>query len=58
VRFGKWDEILALPAPRADTLFTRATRSYARGMALIRKNDFAAAPRRSIRSERSRAIRS
>jgi tetratricopeptide (TPR) repeat protein len=32
-----------LPAPRADTLFTRATRHYARGMALIRKNDFAAA---------------
>ena len=43
VRFGKWDEILALPAPRADTLFTRATRSYARGMALIRKKDFAGA---------------
>jgi tetratricopeptide (TPR) repeat protein len=43
VRFGKWDEILALPAPRADTMFTRATRSYARGMALIRKKDFAAA---------------
>jgi hypothetical protein len=43
VRFGKWDEILALPAPRADTLFTRATRHYSRGMALIRKNDFAAA---------------
>jgi tetratricopeptide (TPR) repeat protein len=42
VRFGKWDEILALPAPRADTLFTRATRSYARGMAFIRKKDFAA----------------
>ena len=43
VRFGKWDEILAAPAPRADTLFTRATRHYARGMALIRKKDFAAA---------------
>jgi tetratricopeptide (TPR) repeat protein len=43
IRFGKWDEILALPAPRADTLFTRATRHYARGMALIRKKDFAGA---------------
>ena len=43
VRFGKWDEILAAPAPRADMLFTRATRSYARGMALIRKKDFAGA---------------
>ena len=41
----------AAPAPRADTLFTRATRSYARSMALIRKKDFAGAPRRSIDQE-------
>jgi predicted Zn-dependent protease len=39
VRFGKWDEILAAPAPRVDTLFTRGARHYARGMALIRKKD-------------------
>jgi tetratricopeptide (TPR) repeat protein len=45
VRFGKWDEILAAPAPRADTLFTQATRHYARGFALIRKKDFAGATR-------------
>ena len=43
VRFGKWDEILAAPAPRADTLFVRGARHYARGMAFIRKKDFAAA---------------
>jgi tetratricopeptide (TPR) repeat protein len=43
VRFGKWDEILAAPAPRADTLFTRAVRRYARGMAQIRRKDFPAA---------------
>lgn len=43
VRFGKWQEILSAPAPRADMLFTRAVRHYARGMALIRKKDFAAA---------------
>lgn len=43
VRFGKWDEILAAPAPRVDTLFTRGVRHYARGMAFIRKNDFASA---------------
>jgi tetratricopeptide (TPR) repeat protein len=43
VRFGKWDEILAAPAPRVDTLFVRGTRHYARGMAFIRKKDFAAA---------------
>ena len=43
VRFGKWDDILAAPAPRADTMFTRGVRHYARGMAFIRKKDFAAA---------------
>lgn len=43
VRFGKWDEILAAPAPRTDTLFTRGVRHYARGMAFIRKNDLGAA---------------
>ncbi|MGH8188453.1 MAG: hypothetical protein ACREUC_17990, partial [Steroidobacteraceae bacterium] len=43
LRFGKWDEILAAPAPRADTLFTRGVRHYARGMAFIRKKDFAGA---------------
>jgi tetratricopeptide (TPR) repeat protein len=40
VRFGKWDEILAAPAPRADTLFTQGVRHYARGMAFIRKKQF------------------
>lgn len=43
VRFGKWDDILSAPAPRADTLFTRGVRHYARGMAFIRKKDFDAA---------------
>lgn len=43
VRFGKWDDILAAPAPRADTLFTRGVRSYARGMAYIRKQNLTAA---------------
>lgn len=43
VRFGKWDDILAAPAPRADTLFTRGVRHYARGMAFIRKKEFASA---------------
>jgi tetratricopeptide (TPR) repeat protein len=40
VRFGKWDDILAAPAPRADTMFTRGVRHYARGMAFIRKKNF------------------
>jgi tetratricopeptide (TPR) repeat protein len=43
VRFGKWDEILAEPALRVDTLFTRGVRHYARGMAQIRKSNFSAA---------------
>ena len=43
VRFGKWDEILAAPALRADTLYTQGVRHYARGMAFIRKKNFDAA---------------
>ncbi|HWK74130.1 MAG TPA: hypothetical protein VNQ81_07655 [Povalibacter sp.] len=40
VRFGKWDEILAEPPPRVDTLFTEAVRHYARGMAYTRKANY------------------
>jgi tetratricopeptide (TPR) repeat protein len=43
VRFGKWDEILALPALRYESLFTKGIRNYARGMAFTRKKDFPAA---------------
>jgi tetratricopeptide (TPR) repeat protein len=43
VRFGKWDEILALPALRHDSLFTRGVRSYARGMAFARKGNHSGA---------------
>lgn len=43
VRFGKWDEILALPALRFDSPFTRGVRHYARGMAFARKGKFAEA---------------
>lgn len=44
VRFGRWDEILALPAP-TEALFTRGVRHYSRGMAFTRKHDYAAANR-------------
>ena len=37
VRFGHWDEILALPAPSPDTPFMRGAWHYARGMALTAK---------------------
>jgi len=37
VRFHKWDEILAEPAPAYDTIFTRGVWRYARGMALAGK---------------------
>jgi tetratricopeptide (TPR) repeat protein len=42
VRFGKWDEILALPAPY-DSLFAKGVRHYSRGMAFTRKADYSAA---------------
>ena len=34
VRFGRWTEILAEPAPAYDSLFTRGVHHFARGMAL------------------------
>lgn len=40
VRFGKWDEILALPALKYESLFTKGIRHYARGMAFTRKKQF------------------
>ena len=43
VRFGKWDEILAAPPPRVNSLFARGVRHYARGMAFLRKKDLGAA---------------
>lgn len=39
-RFGKWDEILALPEPAEKLAYTRGMWHYARGMALTRKHDF------------------
>ena len=36
VRFGDWDEILAVPEPDEDLIYPRAIRHYARGMALLR----------------------
>jgi tetratricopeptide (TPR) repeat protein len=36
-RFGKWDEVLALPAP-PDNLFMKGTWHYARGLAFAAKN--------------------
>jgi tetratricopeptide (TPR) repeat protein len=37
VRFEKWDEMLAEPAPAFDTLFTRGIWHYSRGRALVGK---------------------
>jgi tetratricopeptide (TPR) repeat protein len=45
VRFGKWDEILALPPPHYDSPFTRGIRHYARATALIGKGNLVAAER-------------
>lgn len=43
VRFGKWQEILALPPVKYESLFTKGVRHYARGMALTRQKNFAGA---------------
>jgi tetratricopeptide (TPR) repeat protein len=43
VRFGKWDEILALPKLRHASLYTRGVRHYARGMAFTRKGNLSGA---------------
>lgn len=45
VRFGKWDEILALPAPRYESLFTRGVRHYSRGLAFVGKDQLRKAQR-------------
>ena len=36
VRFGEWEEILAIPEPDEDLIYPRAVRHYARGMAFLR----------------------
>jgi tetratricopeptide (TPR) repeat protein len=43
VRFGKWQEILALPPLKYESLFTKGVRHYARGMAFTRQKNLAAA---------------
>ncbi len=42
-RFGKWDEVLAAPEPRADRPFQAAMRRFARGMAFRSQGDAAKA---------------
>ncbi|MCH8507047.1 MAG: hypothetical protein LAT50_22455, partial [Ectothiorhodospiraceae bacterium] len=39
VRFGKWDDVLALPRPPEDAVFLAAISHYARGLALAAKGD-------------------
>ncbi len=39
VRFGKWNEILTVPAPNASIKHLNLIRHYARGMAFIRKEN-------------------
>jgi len=39
VQFGRWDEIMAEPQPRADLGFSNAIWRYARGVALANKGD-------------------
>jgi len=43
VQFGRWDEVLAEPAPRADLAYSNAIWRYARGVAHANRGDLAAA---------------
>lgn len=43
VQFGRWDEILAEPQPRADLAYSNAIWHYARGIAYANKGDLKAA---------------
>uniref|UniRef100_UPI00260F0D1E tetratricopeptide repeat protein n=1 Tax=uncultured Eudoraea sp. TaxID=1035614 RepID=UPI00260F0D1E len=38
-RFGKWNDILTIPAPKSEILYLRLIRHYARGIAFVRKNN-------------------
>ena len=48
VRFGQWDQLLALPAPRKDLPITTAMWHFVRGTAFAAKQDFPAADREQI----------
>ena len=39
VRFGKWNEILTIPAPNSEIKHVNLIRHYARGIAFVRKNN-------------------
>ncbi|HVS64854.1 MAG TPA: hypothetical protein VMT85_15275 [Thermoanaerobaculia bacterium] len=43
VRFGRWDEILAEPAPETETAYPHAVWHYARGRAFVAKGELEAA---------------
>lgn len=43
VRFGKWNEILSIPAPSSNIKHLNLIRHYARGLAFIRKGNIAEA---------------
>jgi predicted Zn-dependent protease len=45
VRFGRWDDVLALPGPPQEWLYTRGVWHYARGIALNAKGQAADAAR-------------
>jgi tetratricopeptide (TPR) repeat protein len=49
-RFGRWDDLLALPSPPAEQSYTRAMWHYGRGLALAAKNrlDGAVAEQRGL----------
>lgn len=54
VRFGDWDRVLQEPSPAADLPYAMGVWHWARGIALVRKDDLAAA-RRELAALRTRA---
>ncbi len=56
MRFGRWDELLALPAPREQLPVTRTIWRCARGVALAAKGDVAGARREQALASEARAL--
>jgi tetratricopeptide (TPR) repeat protein len=56
VRFGKWDEILKMPAPSYDSPFMRGVWHYARGVALASSGQLAEADKESAALRETLAI--
>lgn len=55
-RFGRWDEVLAVPAPAPELKYAAAIWRYARGVAFAAKNDSAAARKEQAAFDEAAAV--